>query len=160
MGRTRRKQRSAPRSAPPAAYARAEARNAELRSRLHPLAPGEHPPALKVAIGVAVFIGVSNVVLWAIGWEVRGQDPGAFGAFLFAGIMLAAAVGMWKHRSWALLGFQALVGLVMLSAAAGLVVASNLAAVALSLTVLGLGGLLFWKLVRVLGRMQVPRPSR
>lgn len=141
-------------------YARSEARNAEVRSRLVPLAPGEHPPALKVAIAVALVIGISNVVLWAVGWEVRGQDPGAFGAFLFAGIMVAAAAGMWRHRPWALLGFQALVGLVMLSAAAGLVVASNLAAVALSLTVLGLGGLMFWKLVRVLGRMQVPRPPR
>jgi hypothetical protein len=152
MGRRSRKARPAP-----AAYARAEERNAAVRATLHPLEPGERPAPLVVAAVVALLLGLSNVVLWAVGWEVQGQDPGAFGAFLFAVIMGCAAVGMWQGRSWAVLGFMALLALVIISAAAGLVVSSNLLAAALSLLVLGLSGWLFWKLVRVLGRLQAPR---
>jgi hypothetical protein len=39
-------------------------------------------------------------------------------------------------------------------------VASNLAAVGLCLAILALGGWLFWKLIRVMSRLQAPQRSR
>ena len=75
----------------------------------------------------------------------------------FAGIMLVAAWGLWTQRYWAVLGFQALLAITIVVAALSLLVASNVAAVVLCLVIAGAGGWLFWKLVRVLGRMKVPR---
>jgi hypothetical protein len=56
------------------------------------------------------------------------------------------------------LGFQALLAITISIAALALMVAGNLWAVLLCLATIGLGGWLFWSLVRVLGRMKVPRP--
>jgi hypothetical protein len=63
---------------------------------------------------------------------------------------------MWHHRYWAVLGFEALLGITVAIAALSLLVASNLAAVALCVVTIGLGGWLFWKLVRVMARLQAP----
>ncbi len=132
-------------------------RDAALRAGLEPLAPNEHPVALKVAIGVALFIALSNVGLVLAGYEIKEDGKGtAGGAFVFAAVMLIAAWGMWKHYYWAVLGFQTLLMLTVIVAGISLLVASNLAAVALCMSVLALGGFLFWKLVRVLSRMKTP----
>jgi hypothetical protein len=78
---------------------------------------------------------------------------------VFGVIMLVAAWGIWNQRYWAVLGFQALVAITVLFASLALMVASNLAAVALCLVTIVAGGWIFWSLVRVLGRMKVPRPG-
>jgi hypothetical protein len=70
--------------------------------------------------------------------------------------MLALAVGMLRGSYWMLLAFQALLAGTIIVAALSLMVASNLLALALCLGIVGLGGWLFWKLVRVLARMQAP----
>jgi len=137
-------------------YARAEERNAALRAGLTPLAPDERPLPLRIAVGLAVFVAVANVALWAAGSEVSGAGTGAVGVLSFAAIMLAAAGGMWAKRAWALLGFQALLAITIVYAFLALAVASNLLALALCLGVLGGGGWLFWKLIRVLARIQAP----
>jgi hypothetical protein len=143
--------------APAARSARTEAKNQVVREGLTPLAPGERPPALLAAIGVALFIAVSNVGLVLAGYEIKEDGNGtAGGAFMFAAVMLIAAWGMWNLRYWAVLGFQALLMLTVLVAGLSLMVASNLAGVALCAVLLGLGGFLFWKLVRVLSRMKTP----
>ena len=136
-------------------YARGRERDAAARAALVPLAPGERPPAIKVAVGLATALAVANVALMAAGYEVDGKRPVA-GALIFAGIMLAAAWGMWNLRYWAVLGFQALLAVTIIIAALSLAVASNLTAVALCLVIVVPGGWLFWKLVRVLARLQMP----
>ena len=52
---------------------------------------------------------------------------------IFAGLMLAAAVGMWRCRYWAVLGFEALLGIALLWSSLSLLVAANLTAVLLCL---------------------------
>jgi hypothetical protein len=138
-------------------YARAEQRNAEARAELEPLAPGERPPALVVAAVLAAGLALANLVAYAAGLDVEGKRPGPVGVLLFAGLMLLAAVGLWQRRYWAVLGFEALLAITITLAALALLVASNLAAVALCLAILGAGGWLFWKLIRVMGRIQTPR---
>jgi hypothetical protein len=137
-------------------YARSEERNEAIRQGLEPLEPGERPRVVTIAAVVAVVLALSNVGLWLAGFEINGKDPPAGTTILFALILLAAAAGMWKARYWAVLGFQALLGLSVLSAALALTVASNVAAAALCLTIVLLGGWLFWKLVRALARLQMP----
>jgi hypothetical protein len=136
---------------------RGEAANAAVRADLEELGPRERPPALLIAIIVAVALGVANVALWAAGVDVRGKAPSAGGAIGFGLVMLAAAWGMWNLRYWAVLGFQALLAVTIIIAALSLAVASNLAAVALCVAIVFPGALLFWKLVRVLARLQMPQ---
>ena len=136
-------------------YARGRERDAAARAALVPLAPGERPLAIKLAVGLAVVLAVANVALMAAGYEVDGKRPVA-GALIFAGIMLAAAWGMWNLRYWAVLGFQALLAIAVIFAGMSVLVASNVTAVALCLAIIALCGPLFWMLVRVMARIQLP----
>lgn len=139
-----------PRERPPG-YARSEAKNAEVRATLAPLAPGEHPAPLLAAIALVVGLAVVNLV----GFLVSDDVP-AVGTALFTLVMGMAAWGMWQQRAWAVLGMLALLGITIAVAVLSLLVASNLAAVALAVAVTALAGTLFWKLIRVLGRIQAP----
>jgi hypothetical protein len=138
---------------------RSEARNAAVRAQLRPYAEDERPAALRVAVALAALLGVGNLVAFAAGMEVSGQEPDAFGVVLISVLLLVAAAGMWRKRYWAVLGFEALVGVTVVWASLSLLVAGNLAAVAVCVAIIGLGGWLFWKLVRVMSRIQVPRPG-
>jgi hypothetical protein len=159
MGRRSRKRRDP--DALRRGYARGEARNERIRDSLEPLGPGERPGAVTVAAVVAALLAAVNVVLMLAGFEVNGERPAPGGTILFAALMLVAAYGMWRAKYWAVLGFQALLALTIVIAATALLVASNVAAVALCVTIVGLGGWLFWKLVRALARLQMPdRRSR
>ena len=135
-------------------YARSAERDEAVRATLTPLAPGERPPALKVAIGVALALALANVVAFAAGAQ-PGAGPAALG-LVFVAVMLLAAWGMWRRRYWAVLGFAALMALIAVVFALFLLLASNVLAVVLCLAVAGSAGWLFWKLIRVMGRMQAP----
>jgi hypothetical protein len=135
---------------------RGEARNEQIRRSLEPLEPGERPGAVTVAALVAFALLLANVGLWLAGVEVSGRQPTAGSVVLQGVVLLIAAVGMWKAKYWAVLGFQALLGLSILLAALALLVASGVAEVVFCLAIIGLGGWLFWKLVRALARLQMP----
>ena len=129
------------------------------RAGLKPLSPGERPVAVVVASVVAVVLAAANLGCFFAGVEVQGRQPNVIGVLLFGVLMLVAAWGMWNLRYWALLGFQALLAVTLVIAGLSLMVAGNVLAVVLCVAVLGLGGWLFWKLVRVLGRVKVPLPG-
>jgi hypothetical protein len=109
-----------------------------------------------VAALVAAALAVSNLVLYAAGTKIHGRSPGP-GGLLFTVVLGAAAVGMWRARYWAVLGFQALLALIVLIFSLLLLRARNVEAVVLPLAVIGPGGWLFWKLVRAMARIQMPR---
>ena len=126
------------------------------RAELKPLGPGEKPLAVKISAGLAASLAVANVAFYFAGVEVQGQKPALLGVLLFAAVMLLAAWGMWTLRYWALLGFQALLAMTLVIAGLSLMVAGNVLAVILCIAILLGGGWLFWKLIRVLGRVKVP----
>jgi hypothetical protein len=137
-------------------YARGRERDERIRSELAPYAPGERPPAIKAAVALAAALAVSNLALFAAGWEIRGQEQAVTGVLVFCAIMVAAAVGMWQMRYWAVLGFQALLAIAVVFAAMSLMVASNATAILLCLAIVAVAGSLFWFLVRVMARIQLP----
>lgn len=140
---------------------RGEAANEAVRAGLKPLGDTERPAALLVAIGVTLFLGLGNLLSFLLGFKVDGKTPPASGVISFASIMFIMAWGMWTRRYWAILGFQALLALIVVVFALFLPTASNLEAVGVCLVIVGLGGWLFWKLVRVMSRVQMPaRPGR
>ena len=116
--------------------------------------------ALKIAVALAVLIGGGDLVavIMAGQFKVAGAHAGAGGVILFSVLMLACAAGMWKLRYWAVLGFQAILAFVVLFFSLLLLRANNLLAVVASVIVVGGGGWLFYKLVRVLSRIQMPVP--
>jgi hypothetical protein len=137
-------------------YARGRERDAAARAALKPLAPGERPRAVTIAAVVAAVLGLANVILLVAGYEVENSEQSAVGALIFAALMAAAAIGMWKCRYWAVLGFEALLGIAIVFAAISLMVASNLVAVLLCVGIIATASPLFWFLIRAMARIQLP----
>jgi len=138
---------------------RVEAENAAARERLQPLAPGERPWPIKVSVALTAVAGIVNLVLYAAGATIAGKHPAPGGIYLFSGIMLACSFGMWRLWYQAVLAFMALLGIVILLFSLFLVEASNLLGVLVPPVFIAAGGFLFWKLIRVLGRLQMPPRS-
>jgi hypothetical protein len=125
----------------------------EIQATLEPLAPGERPTPLLVAVVTAVALGIVNLVLAATGHSGKG---GAGTLIVYCALMFAAAWGMWAKRYVAVLLFQILLAILVVFFFLFLMRASSVGDVALSLGVIVPAGWLFWKLVRVLARLQVP----
>ena len=131
-----------------------ERRDAELRAALTPLRPGERPPALIAAIVVAVGVAIAVAVGTATIHDLRSHGGSVPGGIFLCGVLLTLAVGMFRQRYWAVVSFEALLVFQMLVACLALVLANSLLAALASVIALGLGGWLFWKLIRVMGRIQ------
>ncbi|HEX4804262.1 MAG TPA: hypothetical protein VFU94_00045 [Conexibacter sp.] len=150
---------TAPAAAPRRERRSSEERNAEIRAQLQPLGHGERPAAVTVAAVVAVALAALVLIGYLAGARVGGRGTLA-GALAIAALLLVAAGGMWRVRYWAVLGFEALLAFQVLIAALSLLVASNVWAALLCVAVIGLGGWLFWKLIRAMARIQMPqRPA-
>ena len=142
-------------------YARQRARDDAARARLKPLAPGERPLAIRIAAALAALLAAANVVLLVVGWEVDGQRPGTMGTLAFSALMATAAYFIWQRRYWAVLGFQALLGVTVLFAFLALLTAANARAVVLCVAIIAVCSSLFWFLVKAMARLQAPpRPTR
>jgi len=128
------------------------------RAALAPLAPGERPRALLAAVAVAALLGLGNAIAFAAGATIGGKHPGA-GVLAFTGLMAILAAGMWWRRYLAVLAFEALLVAIVLVFALLLVEAANVEAIALCIVVMAGAGALFWKLVRVMGRIAAPGQS-
>jgi hypothetical protein len=139
---------------------RTQRRDAEARARLVPLGPGERPPVIVVSTLVAAGVALANLVAYVAGVKIGGKHPAADGIVLFSAVMIACAVGLWRMWYGAVLGFMALLAIVVTIFALLLIEASNVLGLVVALLVILGAGYLFYKLVRVLSRIQMPqRPS-
>lgn len=129
-------------------------RDAQARAALAPLAPGERPVPLVVAVAVAVVLAVAVAVGAATIHDLSSRGGSVPGAIFLALVLLAIAAGMWRLRYWAVLGFEALLCFQILVTSLALVVASTVPAAAGCAASIALSGWLFWKLIRVMGRIQ------
>ena len=133
-------------------YARSRERDDAVRASVEPLEPGERPGAVTVAAIAAAVLGLLLVAQAAF-----DDDAETRGLLVFAAVMFVAAAGMWKAQYWAVLGFEFFLGLTLVFAAVSLMFAGNLQGVVYSLVVLALAATLFWKLVRAMARLQMPK---
>jgi hypothetical protein len=121
---------------------------------LLPLAEGERPAALSVAIAVSALLAI-GVIAGALSVHDLSKHGGSLpGAVFLAAVLCALGVGMYRRRYWAVLGFEALLAFQVIVTSLALVVASTVKAALLCAVAIALGGLLFWKLVRVMGRIE------
>ncbi|MGN6167422.1 MAG: hypothetical protein ACTHQQ_04540 [Solirubrobacteraceae bacterium] len=146
-------------SLPVAVLSRSEQKNAAVRATLEPYHKGERPWSIRAAVLVAFLIGAGDLVDVLVGGKIGfgGTHPAKAGVIVFSVLMLVCAVGMWRMRYWAVLGFQAILAFVVLFFSLALIRASNVAGVIIAVLVVCGGGFLFYKLVRVLSRLQIPR---
>jgi hypothetical protein len=150
---------SAAPTAAPNRVSRSEERDAAVRARLKPLAPDERPWAVKIGALIALLVGGGDLIDVIVGGQltIGRTHAGVGGVVLFSVLMLVCAVGMWKMRYWAVLGFQAILAIVILIFSLYLIRASNLLGFVVSTAIVVGGGFLFYKLVRALSRIQMPR---
>ena len=134
---------------------RGEAREELLRAELQPLAPGEHPLALRIATGVAALLAVAVLVGATTQHDLSAHGGSLAGGVFLAGVLAFVAGGMYNRRYWAVLSFEALIAFQIIVSCLALTVVSSLLVALVLLVVVGLGGWLFWKLVRIMGRIQV-----
>jgi anti-sigma factor RsiW len=124
------------------------------RSALTPLGEDERPPALRVAVTVAVALALAVLVSVLTVHDLSRHGGSLPGGLFLTGVLALLARGMWQRRYWAVLGFEALLAFQIIVTSLALVVAETLLAAGLCVLSIGLAGWLFWKLVRVMSRIQ------
>ena len=140
---------------------RYEERNDEARAKLEPLEPGERPTAVTVGAIVAGVLGVIftvSAVLAIAGVNAGDREIRPAPIVAFAIVFWVMAIGMWRARYWAVLGFQTLLLLMILASAFGLVVVSSVLQAVGTLLLLGGSGALFYFMIRAMARIQMPVP--
>ena len=129
-------------------------REEELRAALSPLGEDERPLPLTIATILSAVLAVA-VIAGALSVSNLSARGGSLPAAIFiAGVLAVLARGMYIRRYWAVLGFEALLAFQVIVTSLALVVASTLLAAGICVVTIGLGGWLFWKLIRVMGRIQ------
>ena len=138
---------------------RSERKNAALRATLTPYRPGERPWSIKIGALLAAALGGVQLILFLAGvkLKVAGTHAAAGSTIVFAVLMFVCAMGMWRMRYWAVLGFMALLGIAVVNFSLALVRVSSLVGLVIAVVGIALPGFLFFKLVRVLSRIQMPK---
>jgi hypothetical protein len=145
-----------PPPSPAGELSRSQRRDQAARDALTPLTAADpRPAALSVAIAVAALLGAGNAIAWAAGAKIASRHPGP-GVLAFTAVMALLAGGMLARRYLAVLAFEALLAVTVAFFSLFLVEAANLEGVLLCVGVIVGGGWLFWKLVRVMGRLAAP----
>jgi hypothetical protein len=158
-GKRKRKERGElrPRERMERGYARAEERNRQAREAMEPLAEGERPLVVTIGAVVSAAIVLSIVISYLAGAEVDGERPPLAQVLAPALLMAIMAWGMWRARYWAVLGFQLLLVLLIISAILGLTLqAASVGAIATTLGLLAVSGTFFYFMVKAMARIQMP----
>ncbi len=158
---TRTEQPAPPSSRQPSAAPSArELRDERLRADLVPLTPGEWPPALRAAIAVAFLLAVVIAAGTATIHDLNRHGGSVPGGIFLSAVFVALAIGMLRRRYWAVAAFEALLAFQIVVCALALVVALTIYAALTCVVAIALGGVLFWKLIRVMGRIQAGEITR
>jgi len=136
-----------------------EEKDAEVRAQLKPFAPGERPAAAALASTIVAGIALANLILLAMGYQPRyaWRDTTHQAIQLGFGIgALIIAFYVWRLKAWALLLLEAILALTALFSFAGLVLAGSVLSALIAVLMMAGSGTLFYKLIRVLARAQIP----
>jgi hypothetical protein len=156
--RRKRKARSAERRAEIAA--RYEERNEAARESLEPLEEGERPVIVTIGAILSAAVAGSIVIAYAAGATVNGDRPRALQVIVPAVLMGMMAYGMWRVRYWAVLGFQAVLALLILAATIGLIGAGSTGTLVANLLLIAVAGTMFYFMIRAMARIQMPERER
>jgi hypothetical protein len=156
--RRKRKQRSTERRERIAA--RYEERNQAAREQLEPLATGERPLVVTAGAIISGAVAISVIVAYLLGAEVNGDRPHLLQVIIPALLMGVMSIGMWRVRYWAVLGFQAVLALLIIAAVLGAISASTVGPIVGNLALIAIAGTLFYFMIRAMARIQMPERTR
>jgi hypothetical protein len=129
-------------------------RQIDVPDALQPLGEHERPTPLLVAVVVATALAIGVCISVATVHDLASHGGSLPGGLFLAGLLFLLAWGMYQRRYWAVLGFEALLAFQIIVTSLALIVAETLLAAGLCALSVGLAGWLFWKLVRVMSRIQ------
>jgi len=152
--RSKRKARSVERRAQ--STARSEERNRAAREALEPLPQGERPAVVTVGAVISGLIAASVVIAYLAGAEVDGERPPILQVIPSAVLMGVMSYGLWRARYWAVLGFEAILALLIVAAALGLVAAGSVGQLGGTLALIAISGALFYFMIKAMARIQMP----
>lgn len=135
---------------------RTEEKNRAAREALDPLAEDERPTVTTVGAVISALVAVSILIGYATGVEVNDEQPNIVQALAPAILFAVMAWGMWRARYWAVLGFQTVLVLILLSATLLLVGASSAAQAVVNVVLIVGCGTLFYFNVKAMARIQMP----
>ena len=99
------------------------------------------------------------MVAYVVAFAIGGGSIAAGAPFVL--VLAIAAVGMWRARYWAVLGFQVLLVLTLINGFLFLTIrATEPLEIAAALIVTAATGFLFWHLVKAMARLQMPERRR
>ena len=141
-----------------------EEKDAAARAELKPFEPGERPPVAAFAATLVAGIALANLLLLAWGYQPRYNWRNPTHEALQLGFGIGAVIlsfFVWRLKAWALLLLEAVLGITMLFSFAGLVLSGSFLSALISVIVLAGSAVLFYRLIRVLARAQIPadRPA-
>ncbi len=143
---------------------RSELRNEMAREELEPLEEGERPRVVTIGAVLSLLIAASILIAWLAGVEVQvgntdiSERPNPFQVFPPAILFGVMGYGMLRARYWAVLGFEAVMAIIIIGAFITLIAATSILQAISTLLVLIVAGALFWFTVRALARIQMPEP--
>jgi hypothetical protein len=144
---------------------RSELRNQQAREELEPLDEGERPRVVTIGAIISFLIAASIVIAWIAGVEVdvQGSDiderPNPFQVFPPAILFAVMGWGMLRARYWAVLGFEAIMAIIMVGAFIALVAATSVFKAISAGLILVAAGAMFWFTVKALARIQMPEQA-
>lgn len=127
---------------------------ADASAVLRPLEEHERPVPLLVGVAVAGALALGVLVSVLTVHDLSRHGGSLPGGLFLAGVLAMLAWGMRRRRYWAVLAFEALLAFQIIVTSLALIVAETWLAAGLCALSIGLAGWLFWKLVRVMGRIQ------
>ena len=137
-----------------------EERNRAAREKLEPLEPDDRPLVVTAGAIISGAVAISVVVAYALGAEVNGDRPHLVQVIVPAILMGVMSAGMWRVRYWAVLGFQAVLALLIIAAVLGAVSASTVGPILGNIALIAIAGTLFYFMIRALARIQMPERAR
>lgn len=139
------------------ARARSEAKNAAAREQLEPLAPGERPTAVTIAAILALVLSFCNVIaIFLVDIDTDNEAAAMVQQLFIAVLLLVAAIGMWNSRYWAVLGFQTMLGIMVILLFLGVLSANSVWLFLLFAALIVGFSVQFWFLIRAMARIQLP----
>ena len=103
-----------------------------------------------------VAVVLANVVVYAVGVEVRGDRPAFTGFLAFSALMATMAWGLWNCKYWAVLGLEALLGILILVISLVAMFSASITDALICVAILVPSIALFWFLVKAMARIQMP----
>ena len=137
--------------------ARTEAKNQAAREALEPLEAGERPTIVTIAAVVSTLVTVASVAGYAL-WDVLRDEPRphVIQVLTFVAVVGAMSYGLWRGRYWAVLGFHAVLVLVMVVSALGAVSALTVGLAIGNVVLLAVAGTMFYFMIKAMARIQMP----